>query len=46
MRIISGIGCRKSQTGRKAPTKRASHRAYFMSSFLVSLAVGIFTSVM
>jgi hypothetical protein len=26
--------------------KRASHRAYFMSSFLVSLAVGIFTSVM
>ena len=26
--------------------KRGNHRACFMSSFLVSLAVGIFTSVM
>ena len=42
---FSDIGAAKARQTEK-PNKRASHHAYFMSSFSVSLAVGIFTSIM
>jgi hypothetical protein len=44
MRLAVSVAAKARQV--EKPHKHVSHRAYFMSSFLVSLAVVIFTSVM